>query len=177
MNRIITIIGILFIGNHLFGKRGSSTDNAIPPADDLFSLSYLGLDHLPRGIRNNNPGNLKIGNAAWQGKIDPSVNSDGTFEQFESYIYGVRAMTKLLINYINGGFNTLEKIIHRYAPTSENNTQAYINAVANKTNFTATEILQPDFSTLQQIVIHMSFHENGRDAVSIPMFTAAWELL
>ncbi|MCA9329527.1 hypothetical protein KDA11_02695, partial [Candidatus Saccharibacteria bacterium] len=34
----------------------------------------------PRGIRNNNPGNIRISNNQWRGKIPVSQNTDGSFE-------------------------------------------------------------------------------------------------
>ena len=52
---------------------------------------------IPRGIRNNNPLNIRIGNT-WLGEVaDPS---DPSFEQFVSMQYGVRAACVLLRRYI-----------------------------------------------------------------------------
>ena len=101
----------------------------------MAATSYLGRADLPRGMRNNNPGNLRISNNQWQGKVPVWENTDGEFEQFKEYRYGVRAMIKLIQNYIRSGDNTLVTIISRYAPATENDTAAYIRAVAGATGF------------------------------------------
>ena len=87
----------------------------------------------PRGIRNNNPLNIRKGNN-WQGEKSPQ--SDKEFEQFESMTMGVRAGMKILRNYITGydghrqPIDTIEKIITRWAPPSENDTRKYIDRVS-----------------------------------------------
>ena len=53
---------------------------------------------LPRGIRNNNPLNIRlIPDNRWQGRLSPRLNSDGAFEQFQDPIMGLRAAAVLLI--------------------------------------------------------------------------------
>lgn len=90
----------------------------------------------PRGIRNNNPLNIRKGNN-WKGEL--ANQTDSAFEQFESMQYGVRAGFILLKKYMSGyngltqKFNTIEKIISRWAPANENNTQAYIRRVETLT--------------------------------------------
>lgn len=90
----------------------------------------------PRGIRNNNPLNIRKGNN-WKGEIQPQ--SDKSFEQFESMQYGIRAGFIILRKYMTGyngltqKFNTINKIISRWAPSSENNTKAYIDQVEKLT--------------------------------------------
>lgn len=90
----------------------------------------------PRGIRNNNPLNIRKGNN-WKGEIHPQ--SDRSFEQFESMQYGIRAGFIILRRYITGyngltqRFNTIEKIISRWAPAAENDTKAYIAQVEKLT--------------------------------------------
>lgn len=90
----------------------------------------------PRGIRNNNPLNIRKGNN-WKGELQPQ--SDKSFEQFESMQYGIRAGFIILRRYMTGyngltqKFNTINKIISRWAPAGENNTQAYIEQVEKLT--------------------------------------------
>jgi len=87
---------------------------------------------LPRGIRNHNPGNIEYHAAnQWRGQLphDPSV--EARFCRFQSAHHGLRALAVLLKNYYRRyGLNTVGKLITRYAPSTENNTRAYINAVA-----------------------------------------------
>lgn len=90
----------------------------------------------PRGIRNNNPLNIRKGNN-WKGEIQPQ--SDKAFEQFESMQYGIRAGFIILRRYMTGyngltqKFNTIDKIISRWAPAAENNTKSYIEQVEKLT--------------------------------------------
>ena len=94
-------------------------------------------------IKNNNPGNIRFSSAnPWRGQIAGAVSSPPGFVVFDSLENGYRALMILLQNYISGGFNTIEKIITRYAPPAENNTQAYINFVAGFTDIPPDEILQ-----------------------------------
>ena len=51
-----------------------------------------------RGIRNNNPFNIKKSPNKWLGK--KSVSSDPVFEQFETMDYGIRAGIVLLRRYV-----------------------------------------------------------------------------
>jgi hypothetical protein len=94
--------------------------------------SFLGRKDLTRGIRNNNPGNLRNFNIPWQGKIPVNQNTDykKEFDQFTEVKYGIRAMLRDLTNDIDKGKNTIRKLISAYAPPSENDTQKYIDVVA-----------------------------------------------
>jgi hypothetical protein len=94
------------------------------------SKSFLN-NHPIRGLRNNNPGNLKRTKNAWQGKIPYNESKDQTFEQFVDLKSGVRAMLKDLIHDINKGKNTVHALITEYAPATENNTKAYIKSVCD----------------------------------------------
>lgn len=84
---------------------------------------------LPRGIRNNNPLNIRIGNH-WIGEVKEPTDKE--FEQFTDIIYGLRAGFKILKRYIKCyGYNTVHDIISRWAPASENNTTHYIMVVSS----------------------------------------------
>ena len=104
--------------------------------------SFLGRSDLPRGLRNNNLGNLRITSIGWSGKVPVSKNTDGSFEQFVSLPYGIRALYKDLLNdFAKDGKNTIRKLISVYAPAHENNTEAYIKSVSLKTGVPADKVL------------------------------------
>lgn len=87
----------------------------------------LAVDNV-RGMRNKNPMNVVKSSIKWDGEAE---GTDPTFETFKTYSYGIRAGAKLLVNYQRlHGINTVEGLIHRYAPSHENPTGAYINHVA-----------------------------------------------
>ena len=84
--------------------------------------------NIPRGIRNNNPLNIRIGNV-WLGEVREPTDPD--FEQFISMFYGVRAGFVLIRRYIKHyKRTTIPAIISAWAPASENNTQRYIDNVS-----------------------------------------------
>lgn len=126
--------------------------------------SYLNLPNLPRGIRNNNPGNLTQTSIPWTGKVPLSQNTDGRFEQFIELRYGIRAMMRDLITDIKGGKNTLTKLISSYAPASENNTSAYINTVAKAVGLTPFSIIDLSQETIIGLCKIMVRVENGDTA-------------
>lgn len=81
-----------------------------------------------RGIRNKNPFNIKRSCNHWHGKIKRPT--DNVFEQFTRMQYGIRAGVLLLRNgYLNKGFDTVKKIISRYAPACENNVDRYCDYI------------------------------------------------
>lgn len=80
----------------------------------------------PRGIRNNNPLNIRISGNNWKGKC--TTNTDGEFEQFTDIVYGIRAAMIIVRTYISRHqCNTPRSIISRWAPESDhNNVKAYV---------------------------------------------------
>lgn len=116
----------------------------------------------PRGIRNNNPLNIRIGND-WKGEKLP--NTDGSFEQFTEMKYGLRAGFIILRNYINKyGLNTIKEIIKRWAPSTENNTKAYIRMVCKLTGFeSTTPISAANCCQMIPLVQAMCIVENGQE--------------
>ena len=82
---------------------------------------------LSRGIRNNNPLNIRVGNK-WLGEV--MVKTDKDFEQFTDVKYGIRAAILILWRYVNKHrLRTVYDIIKRWAPPEENSTWNYQTAV------------------------------------------------
>ena len=115
----------------------------------------------PRGLRNNNPGNIRKGGVPYQGEIVPS--KDEAFRQFTSMAYGYRAMFVVLHTYQRRyGINTIADMIIRYAPAIENHTTEYIRAVAEASGVPATSrITTTNGDVMIPIVSAMSKVENG----------------
>jgi hypothetical protein len=124
--------------------------------------SYLGRTDLPRGLRNNNPGNLVQTSIPWQGKIPLSQNTDSRFEQFYELRYGIRAKMRDIISDYKKGLTSVSDLINEYAPSFENNTAAYINTVANMIGFAPTMFI-PELTEdlLVKIAKALHFVENG----------------
>lgn len=95
---------------------------------------------IPRGIRNNNPLNIRIGNK-WLGEVP--CPTDNQFEQFTKMEYGIRAGFLLIKRYIERyHLNTIFLIVSRWAPPSENKTCAYIAAVEKLSGIPADKELR-----------------------------------
>ena len=116
--------------------------------------------NVPRGFKNNNPGNLKIGNNDWKGRVPTADNTDGLFEQFYSLVDGIRAMMKLIRNYdLYYSINTISGIISRYSTTDQDE---YIAYVSGKLQINPNFIInvKNDY-TLIRLVKAMIQFENG----------------
>lgn len=118
--------------------------------------SFLNRTDLPLGLRNNNPGNIRVTTDSWQGMI----GSSGGFVTFQDVSYGIRAMATILGNDILAG-KTLGQIISEYAPSTENNTAAYIQFVSGQTGFASNQQLEATPNTLFQLIRAMLKMEIG----------------
>lgn len=124
----------------------------------------MNLKKNPRGLSNNNPGNIRISSDKFQGEVIPS--GDKAFKQFESMAYGYRAVFKLLITYYKKyGLKTIRAMISRWAPPVENHTEKYINFVASRAGVSPDqEIDIHNMDLFCNIVAAISYMENGQPA-------------
>ncbi len=118
-----------------------------------------------RGERNRNPGNIKkvrgAQQARWVGAIEPG--SDPVFEEFETDFHGIRALAKTLLTYQRKhGLRTIQGIITRWAPGSENDTAAYARSVALRVKHNARAQIDLSGELLNRLVKAIIYHENGR---------------
>lgn len=118
-----------------------------------------------RGLRNNNPGNIRENERVdydWIGEA--VIDNDDEFEVFVSPEYGIRAIGRIWDSYARRGVRSVEGIISTWAPRNENDTASYIRAVERRTGWHRTDIVtRDDFATLADAVIH---HENGQQPFS-----------
>lgn len=119
---------------------------------------------MSRGLRNCNPGNLRISNEKWQGEVCPS--RDTAFKQFKNMAYGYRAIFKIINTYYTKySLKTIRGVINRYAPPNENNTNAYVDFVSKRVGIGADEEFSIfDKYTLIKLVSAISRMENGKEA-------------
>jgi hypothetical protein len=114
-----------------------------------------------RGLRNNNPGNISKTSQSWDGEIK---GSDNRFKTFSSPEAGIKAIGTNLLSYSRKGFDTVEEIINRWAPSSENNTQAYINSVATRLGVKPDAKLDVKNPAVLAGLTHAIIeHENGKN--------------
>lgn len=116
---------------------------------------------IPRGIRNNNPLNIRIGNT-WLGERNNPT--DPAFEEFVAMEYGVRAAFIILRRYIKRYHkDTICSIVSTWAPANENNTQRYIDHVSAQMALDPTEpIKYEDKETMCKLVAAMAKVECGQ---------------
>jgi hypothetical protein len=123
---------------------------------------------LPRGIRNNNPGNIRLSPTRWQGQR--SFQFDPAFVEFVDPVMGIRALMRLLLTYhYRHGLDTVESLINRYAPPHENATDAYIHQVAQRLGVGRREkIALADAGKVELLARAITSHENGRPQRGYP---------
>lgn len=124
----------------------------------------------PRGIRNNNPGNIRWGDD-WKGLVPQAKRTDKSFCQFIEIKWGIRALAKVLLNYRkrpglpgvgNSGIDTVKEIISRWAPPNENDTNAYIQSVAKACGVKPDAPIDlMDKELMLKLVKAIIQHENG----------------
>ena len=133
-------------------------------------------EELPRGLRNCNPGNIRITKDKWKGLRE--VQNDKEFFQFVSMPYGYRAMLRTLQNYRKRhGCETIADFIRRWAPPSENNTLTYIRFVCEKMG--VPNMFVPNVenkAAMCMMVYSMAYFENGVEPV-MEDISRGWELL
>lgn len=131
---------------------------------------------LPRGLRNNNPLNIRRTANLWQGLS--KEQNDPDFFQFESLAWGYRAAFVVLRTYRNRyGINTVERIVRRWAPEKDgNDTEYYIRKVTVLTGLERTQIVDDqDPRTMMNLVAAMSRVENGVPARQVEV-CKGWKL-
>ena len=122
----------------------------------------------PRGIRLDNPGNIRHG-AAWRGL--ERKQDDPDFCAFIDPLHGIRALAKVLLAYESRhGLRTIREIISRWAPGNENDTESYIRAVSAWVNRGPTEFYDvTDPHAMAALVTAIIRHENGQNPYSEKM--------
>ena len=125
----------------------------------------------PRGLRNNNPLNIRKSDGLWIGQ----TGNDGAFCIFLTMAYGYRAAFRILKTY-NMKYHacSVREIIGRWAPPSDgNNTKGYIDRVCRMSGLRETDIIVADSidveqqERVKQLVLAMARVENGCPAWAI----------
>ena len=137
---------------------------------------------MTRGIRNNNPLNIRHSADRWQGaRIE---QTDKSFVQFESMAYGYRAAWKILESYWKHFHSlrqpfTVRSIIARWAPPEENDVPAYVKTVLHITSLGGNENLPRPFTGYQlekltRLLVAMTVVECGLPAKEVDV-DAIWQ--
>jgi hypothetical protein len=158
---VIGLVGLLIVAAITANATTVKIDES--KIDESKMSSYLNQSGYSTGVRNNNPGNMKLSKWVYQGKVQRSQNKDGTHEQFESIEFGLAAMiSHLQKRYFGGGMgvtscagksipsvkNTIEKILYTWACSDDDNnpTEKYISYVVKKSGFARDEQIDPNSS-------------------------------
>jgi hypothetical protein len=173
-NQLINIIySCSIFGRSAIMQNNQDVIESVP--SKIVGITYdaakeLGIKRPPRGIRNNNPLNLRhLTSVTWQGELIgnegrlPSQKKEQDFCVFKHPKYGIRAAAMQLLTYQRRDrLKTTEQMISKYAPPSENNTVAYINFVTTETGIDPKKPVSiKDFATAKAIVKAMIKKENG----------------
>lgn len=146
----------------LSGAGGFVEDGAIVEVPDA---------RAPRGIRNNNPGNLE-----YRGQPGASLedHANPRFARFRTAEEGLAALAAQLRRYGQRGVDTVGKIISKYAPSIENDTPGYTGSVSRRLGVDSnTRLDLNDPSVLQGLMGAIIQVENGRNPYSAEQIAAA----
>ncbi|EPE2777911.1 hypothetical protein ACX7S9_000176 [Morganella morganii] len=113
-----------------------------------------------RGVRNNNPGNIRKSKDVWVGQ----TGNDGALVTFATPAHGIRATGRNLLSYTRQGYVTPEQIITRWAPPEDDNdTEGYIKFVSEYLNVPRdTRLDLTDLNTLTRLSMAIMIKENGQ---------------
>lgn len=125
-------------------------------AGQWWARNTKGMFGAPLGIRNNNPGNLR-----YVGQVGASYG-EGGFAHWETMGEGIQALDDQIKRYERRGLNTIRKIISTYAPKNENNTEAYIKAVAKSLGIDPDQLLEGSDAQNRMIERGIIEMENGQ---------------
>lgn len=163
--RVGVVAGVVGLGLLLMNQRAAAQSDELPESKRT--------DEGPRGLRNNNPGNLRDFHLGWQGEAGHDEAGYLIFNEHPNYgraYWGVRAMVKdLLDDHVHDGLRTVRAIITEYAPAADNNpTEAYIANVCRALQVqpdTSLDLLH-DRAQLGAMVRAMIRVENGAQPYS-----------
>lgn len=172
---IATIVAIIIFKKQLFSLFDKVSDKSEPEYEPEQNVNLFEGAEASGVVFNsnvNNPLNIRA-NAAnvWRGK---TTKYGAVFESFDTVISGIRAAIKTLLTYFEKhGLNTVEKIISRWSPDTENDTVGYINFVCKQTGFEPDQVLTPDMHTIFELSKAMAKMENAYD-IKYPDYENAW---
>lgn len=130
----------------------------------------------PRGLRNHNPGNIRHSRTLWRGEAE--FQTDREFVTFTAPEWGLRAIAKILLTYQRAGFDTVRKIVTRWAPPSENDTTAYVVSVAQAVGVNPDARLDlTNPGLMASIIKAIVRHENGQQPFTDDQVTRALGLV
>jgi hypothetical protein len=134
----------------------------------------------PRGIRNNNPGNIRKSSVLWMGQALPGSALDATdpdFIVFNDALYGLRALALVLWHYQTiHGIKTLKGFIERWAPPEENDTTAYVENACTVCDVQPDNIFDLDTSNFYNLVVAIIRQENGEQPYSSNLISRAIQM-
>lgn len=152
--------------------------------------SYLDTSapHANLTTRYNNPMAVKFSeHNNWNGKILKAPGENRVFEKFISYPHGIRVGIYLLkYRYLGAGYDTIEKLIRRFAPLTDNGAlrqNNYIAFVSEKLGVNRATTLNNDKPTIKKLVQAMSRLEGGQSKAGSPelvtdiQFETGWSIL
>lgn len=143
---------------------------------------------MTRGLRNNNPLNIRNGYSRWEGKANKQT--DPYFVCFMTKAMGYRAAWKIMYSYLlrmqaAGMAYTLRNIITRWAPPVENDTETYIRTVVGLMPFRleSDQPLPPPHLkegklVMSEVMAAMTCVENGITMDEVPReeIERGWQL-
>lgn len=140
------------------------------------------VQQIARGLRNNNPLNIRQSLIKWVG-LRPNP-TDKDFEEFESMIYGIRAAMVCMRTHCirmkrKHESPTVQALISIWAPSTENDTKKYVQVVCriSEKRLTPTTVIDPSNKARYCLLVWaMAYFETGA-RLDYRLFEQAYEML
>jgi hypothetical protein len=110
---------------------------------------------MPRGLRINNPGNIRHGDK-WEGLAEEQP--DSAFCAFTTPSAGIRAIARILRSYERRGITSVRDVIRTWAPPVENDVDSYVESVCVSCQIQPTVNIRP---YLPMVICAIIKHEQG----------------
>lgn len=164
LSALLLGLGVVFTA--LKPARAGAVAYPLDEGESLRAYDITEGGNMPRGIRNNNPGNIRYTGTAWQGLDNPP--SDGEYCRFIAPRWGIRAMARVLASYRARGVVTIRQIISTWAPVGDSNpTESYIYSVSQRMGIASdVPLMETDWPALIEAII---YHENGQQPYTMAL--------
>ncbi len=140
-----------------------SASGKINKPSQVTTPSQITSSNLHRNERNNNPGNIRAG--AFANSLGAIGKDEAGFAVFPDMKTGFAASRSLLASYGKKGFNTVNSIIGRWAPSNENDTGKYSSFISKYMGVSGNSKLNMnDPATLSKLSMGIAKYEGMNSA-------------
>lgn len=176
VKKLLLLFGLGFAASQVLRNSQKTTKSG---GNELFDSSFLNTKSTP-AVKNNNPGNIRPSETSlkYEGVIGVADSGkSGEFLQFATIGWGAAAQLRLLRSYLKNGYNTIHKIIYRWCPPIECDSDKYVRYIVSQTGIDRNKVLTFEPTLIIPIAMAMARWEaDPRYVKATPeLYQAAWD--